>query len=89
MADLSQLPARYPQSDLTLSAAPCNERDTNLSPAPTGYRLADTEVVGRRDLTRNAVRRLLDTRRRIDRRMWTARAAVIRDQLQVMRQTYA
>lgn len=45
MADLLQLPAGYPQSYLTLSAAPCKKRDNSLSPTRPGYRDADTKCV--------------------------------------------
>jgi hypothetical protein len=39
--------------------------------------------------TRISIIRIMDTRRRIERRMWEARAAVIREQLVAQRGTWA
>ena len=56
---------------------------------------ADTDICRWNALTpdqrpnRYAVRRIIDTRRRIDRLMWAARAVVIREQLTAQRNTYA
>ena len=69
----SEYPNQHPNTLLTLSAHPDVSRENHRTP----------------DVSRWAVRRILDTRRRIEARMWAARSVVVAEQLRQMRGSFS